>query len=96
MIEVEVSITCDLCLSSVEAAINYMKPHRPVGRVFFVAYTSEHRVFSRATEMTLTHGYDAVFCQPSASLPNAYAWDFIMYSNETGEPIARIQHRPEA
>lgn len=94
MIEVEVPVPCDMTLTSIEDGINRLRKHYPSGRVFFIAFTSQHRIFSRATETSLAHGYDAVFMQPNEKIPNDYAWDLVMYSNETGEPIARIQQRP--
>ena len=96
MIDIKPPIDCDVAMSSIEASLNLMKPHRPKGRVFFVCFTPEWRIFSRELERYIHHGYDAVFFQPRENLPSPYAWDLVMYSSETGEATARVSQRPEA
>jgi hypothetical protein len=94
MIEEPVLLHYDVSLNSIEGGIVALRKHFPKGRVFFIAFTSQHRVFSRPTDVSLAHGYDAVFFQPNDDLPNQCAWDLVMYDNKTGLPLARLQHRP--
>jgi hypothetical protein len=89
-------VQADLALSSIELSVaRLLKQYRKEehGRVFFVVYTPEWRLYER--DCNRHPGYSALFFQPAEHLSNPYWWDIVMYSTSDGEAVVRLAWRPE-
>jgi len=96
MIEMErLGYEADIGRTAIQNNIALLSQHNTDKKpVFYVIFTPPNVIYAHDFEKAMRYGYPHTTFVPCNTLPDSYAWDMIMYSSDTGLPIARKQNRP--